>query len=144
MQGSPDAPCGINCWILWTELSIFEPEELSHYRSLRISDEKRFQAMAILALVLAAFPIAVDPMGSGLFVWDLLPVSDLPEQLRLLSPALLGVGLGIAVYRKKQTRLALGVSGLALTLLFLLVFSKSQLGYQELFSGVLDFVGRQP
>ena len=125
-------------------MSVFDTEELSHYRSLRIGDEKRFRAMAVLAFCLACLPIAVDPMGGGLFLWNLLPISDFPEQLRLVSPALLGLGLLVAVALKKQTRLALGITGLLLTVLFLLTFSKSQLGYQELFSGVLDFVGRQP
>jgi hypothetical protein len=123
---------------------VFGTEELGHYRSLRLVDEKRFKAMATLSLLLAFLPIATDAYGRGLFLWDLLPISDLAEQLRLVSPALLGLGLWVGAGFKKQTRLGLGLIGLLLTVLFLLIFSKSELGYLELFTGVLDYVGRQP
>jgi hypothetical protein len=126
------------------ELNVFGTEELGHYRSLRLVDEKRFRTMATLSLLLAFLPIATDAYGGGLFLWDLLPISEPAEQLRLLSPALLGLGLWVGAGFKKQTRLGLGLIGLLLTLFFILIFSKSELGYLELFTGVLDYVGRQP
>ena len=121
----------------------FGDADLGHYDALRLEDARRLRNLGILALIAAALPVSLSNVGS-MFLWDMVAFSSPAEIIRLLAPAILGVGLIALAGSKRIGRLGLGLAALVLLIVCIALFTRSVLGYRAVFTGLMDYVGRRP
>ena len=117
--------------------------ELTHHQVLRSADAQRYRILGLLTLVAALLPVSLGTTGT-MSIWEAISVSPWSESVRLLAPLLLAIGLLVLPSIRALGRLGLGLSLLTLLVVSIVIFTKSQLAYTAVFTGLLDYVGRQP